>query len=311
MNGWRTAHGWSPSNRRGFPPSTPAFRVEWTRRYFSIYRPRTGRRFSARTRSGSWCGVSVTDLHFAGGCPIRHDGRQLLPAHHPQSASTVDVCGRLGVLLLLPPAAVVVRAEPLLPVGAVFPVNRRFLSIAAAIYSLRDARRWVRIIWAALTGYPAVCAALTLAFRGIRVAVQQGSRADGIIGVPGRLLPGDRCSESPVQGNIRADPNIDGTGRSTDRRAHPGNWIGIGSCQLRAVLFETGVTSYNGVQIYPSRQMWRDADPVGRYESVWNRDAYVTWVPADGEPVLTNPRRTWWWEPLTPAAPSRVSTSAT
>ena len=28
---------------------------------------------------------------------IRHDGRQLLPAHHPQSASTDDVCGRAVV----------------------------------------------------------------------------------------------------------------------------------------------------------------------------------------------------------------------
>ena len=36
-----------------------------------------------------------------------------------------------------------------------------FLAIAAAVFSLRDPRLWVRILWALATGYVAVCAAFT------------------------------------------------------------------------------------------------------------------------------------------------------
>ena len=70
----------------------------------------------------------------------------------------------------------------------------------------------------------------------------------------------------------------------------PGTWLGVGSVQLSAVLFETGVRSFNGVQLYPAREMWNDVDPAGRYADVWNRYASVVWQTGTGEPRLENPQ---------------------
>jgi len=70
----------------------------------------------------------------------------------------------------------------------------------------------------------------------------------------------------------------------------PGSWLGIGSYQLGAVLAETGVQSFNGVQPYPSYEMWSQVDPTGKYSDEWNRYSSLAWVPGPGEPVLTNPQ---------------------
>ncbi len=69
----------------------------------------------------------------------------------------------------------------------------------------------------------------------------------------------------------------------------PGHWLGIGSRQLSSVLVESGVPSYNGVQLYPSREMWSTVDPTDVYEDQWNRYATLQWAPGSGDPVLSNP----------------------
>ncbi len=69
----------------------------------------------------------------------------------------------------------------------------------------------------------------------------------------------------------------------------PGTWVGIGNRQLSALLFETGANSFNGVQLYPSAQMWQDIDPTGAQEQQWNRYASLVWTPGPGEPQLSNP----------------------
>lgn len=55
-----------------------------------------------------------------------------------------------------------------------------------------------------------------------------------------------------------------------------------------AVLFESGVRAFNGVQTYPARKTWKMIDPAKRYEQQWNRLAHVHWVPGTGEPVVSN-----------------------
>ena len=76
--------------------------------------------------------------------------------------------------------------------------------------------------------------------------------------------------------------------RIDDQR--PGTWLGMGSFQLSSVLVETGVSAFNGVQLYPVAQMWQDVDPTGQYADQWNRYASLAWEPGTGEPVLHNPQ---------------------
>jgi hypothetical protein len=73
--------------------------------------------------------------------------------------------------------------------------------------------------------------------------------------------------------------------------AEPGTWVGIGGFAPTALLVQSGVQAYNGVQTYPPELMWQQIDPTGRYENDWNRLAGVTWVPGVGEPVPTVPVR--------------------
>ena len=69
-----------------------------------------------------------------------------------------------------------------------------------------------------------------------------------------------------------------------------GNWVGInGSLLPTMMLVESGVTSYNGVQGYPSEEMWTAIDPDSRYEHEWNRLATVSWLPGEGAPSPRNP----------------------
>jgi hypothetical protein len=79
--------------------------------------------------------------------------------------------------------------------------------------------------------------------------------------------------------------------------ADPGAWVGVGPTGAEwpgiagfaptAVLDESGVQAYNGVQTYPSNLMWQQIDPDGRYSKVWNRLANVSWTAGTGEPVPT------------------------
>ena len=70
-----------------------------------------------------------------------------------------------------------------------------------------------------------------------------------------------------------------------------GSWVGVGGYVTTALLLESGVEAYNGVQTYPPEEMWRQIDPDGSDEAVWNRLANVFWAPGQGEPVVTNPVR--------------------
>lgn len=68
-----------------------------------------------------------------------------------------------------------------------------------------------------------------------------------------------------------------------------GEWLAIGSYEGRALLTQTGVGSYSGVQNYPSEEMWSEIDPEGEYEDRWNRLAHIVWVEGKGDPVVENP----------------------
>jgi hypothetical protein len=69
-----------------------------------------------------------------------------------------------------------------------------------------------------------------------------------------------------------------------------GTWVAVGAPEVMAVLMETGVESLSGVQTYPPTELWKEVDPSGQYENVWNRLAHISWQFEPGEPVLTNPR---------------------
>ena len=73
--------------------------------------------------------------------------------------------------------------------------------------------------------------------------------------------------------------------------ANPGTWVGIGGFAPTALLVQSGVQAYNGVQTYPPELMWQQIDPTGQYENNWNRLAGVSWVPGVGEPVPEVPVR--------------------
>ncbi|MBD8727299.1 hypothetical protein [Frigoribacterium sp. CFBP 13707] len=68
-------------------------------------------------------------------------------------------------------------------------------------------------------------------------------------------------------------------------------WLGIGTFWAGAVLVESGVSTYNGVQTAPPEEMWDEIDDDASDEDAWNRLANVSWVPGVGEPTVTNPYR--------------------
>jgi hypothetical protein len=72
-------------------------------------------------------------------------------------------------------------------------------------------------------------------------------------------------------------------------KAVPGTWVGIGGVETSAILLESGVRAFNGVQGAPSKTMWHEIDPQGSYKFLWNRLAGIGWVPGTGEPTVTNP----------------------
>lgn len=71
--------------------------------------------------------------------------------------------------------------------------------------------------------------------------------------------------------------------------AASGTWLGIGSGVVMAVMMQSGVEAYSGVQTYPPEEMWDEIDPDGEYEQAWNRLAHVRWAWGEGEPVTTAP----------------------
>lgn len=73
--------------------------------------------------------------------------------------------------------------------------------------------------------------------------------------------------------------------------AAPGEWVGVGSQTVAAVVVATGVSGYNGLQTYPPAEMWRQIDPDGGDEGTWNRLAHVRWSWGAGEPALSSPER--------------------
>jgi len=68
-------------------------------------------------------------------------------------------------------------------------------------------------------------------------------------------------------------------------------WVGVGGIVPTAMLVESGVRAYNGMQTSPSDEMWDEIDPDGEYEFESNRLANVNWTPGTGEPVVTIPVR--------------------
>jgi hypothetical protein len=71
----------------------------------------------------------------------------------------------------------------------------------------------------------------------------------------------------------------------------PGEWVGVGSYAVAALVVATGVSGYNGFQTYPAEEMWNEIDPDGSDEQIWNRLAHVRWTWGEGEPVFEAPQR--------------------
>lgn len=70
-----------------------------------------------------------------------------------------------------------------------------------------------------------------------------------------------------------------------------GAWVGVGTYLMMALVMQTGIEGYNGVQMYPPEETWDEIDPDGSDEWVWNRLAHVRWTWGEGEPVFTAPQR--------------------
>ena len=71
--------------------------------------------------------------------------------------------------------------------------------------------------------------------------------------------------------------------------SHDGEWVGIGRYEDMALIVQTGVGGYSGVQNYPSLEMWHEIDPNNKYEKYWNRLAHVQWAFGQGDPVVESP----------------------
>jgi hypothetical protein len=69
----------------------------------------------------------------------------------------------------------------------------------------------------------------------------------------------------------------------------PGTWVGLDDGAVVAVLRESGVPSFSGVQGWPSDEMWHLIDPSGANESAWNRYAHVGWTADPAAPPIALP----------------------
>lgn len=67
-------------------------------------------------------------------------------------------------------------------------------------------------------------------------------------------------------------------------------WVGVGASPWpNAVLMQSGLSAFNGVQGAPAEGMWDIIDPDGEFENAWNRLANVYWVAGEGDPEPRNP----------------------
>lgn len=67
----------------------------------------------------------------------------------------------------------------------------------------------------------------------------------------------------------------------------PGAWVAVGPLGATAVLRETGVEAYSGVQGWPTQEMWAELDPDGSDRTIWDRYAHVNWTADPTAPPLT------------------------
>jgi hypothetical protein len=70
---------------------------------------------------------------------------------------------------------------------------------------------------------------------------------------------------------------------------HPGAWVAVGSDETMAIVDESDVSSYSGVQDFPTKKMWHAIDPTGKYEYEWNRLGHIMWAFGSGPLKVTNP----------------------
>ncbi len=84
------------------------------------------------------------------------------------------------------------------------------------------------------------------------------------------------------------DLNQTRVGATMDRidAKNPGAWVGVGSAEMMALVMETGVQGYSGLQSYPPKKMWSQIDPDDSSENVWNALAHVFWQWGRGEPKV-------------------------
>nr|WP_284253242.1 hypothetical protein [Pseudolysinimonas kribbensis] len=87
------------------------------------------------------------------------------------------------------------------------------------------------------------------------------------------------------------DLNTTHVGKAMDavEKAKPGTWVGVGSYLTMALVMQTGVRGFDGVQTYPPEKMWHEIDPGDTDEQVWNRLAHVRWTWGSGSPTSRTP----------------------
>ncbi|GAA2080037.1 hypothetical protein GCM10009840_14210 [Pseudolysinimonas kribbensis] len=89
------------------------------------------------------------------------------------------------------------------------------------------------------------------------------------------------------------DLNDTRTGQAIDRidARDPGTWVGVGGAEMMALVMETGVRGYSGLQTYPPAKMWSQIDPDRSEYSVWNALAHVFWQWGPGAPKVQQYRQ--------------------
>ncbi len=60
--------------------------------------------------------------------------------------------------------------------------------------------------------------------------------------------------------------------------ADPGTWVGTRFPIGTSLLLQSGVSSFNVIQSYPSKSFWQKLDPTSSRANVWNRYAHLDWA---------------------------------
>jgi hypothetical protein len=72
---------------------------------------------------------------------------------------------------------------------------------------------------------------------------------------------------------------------------HPGDWVAFGNMTFTPDLaMATGLRAWTGFQFAPNHDAWREIDPEGKYEDVWNRLAVVWWAQEPDQPRMYSPQ---------------------